>query len=138
MNKYYLLNLSIEVALANADFDATQWRSYMLPRSRGTSLQDPHVKFLVEFFFPDLYDIVERAELAYQYRRRHESDPHSMSNWRFTANLKEGTLFWLQDAVVLLKEFPKLAEMPPWSTMLLDDKAHDAFKTLSRSSLAKW
>jgi len=39
LNRHYLRNLSIEVALANAGFNAKYWNHYILPRSRGSSLQ---------------------------------------------------------------------------------------------------
>ena len=136
--------MSIEVALANAGFDASQWRAYMIPRARGSSTTDPHVKFLIEFFFPDLYDKVERAAEARRGipRKNHsedgvaEHDLFSESNWRFTSTLKEITFFWLQDAVILLKEYPRLVQSTPRSTLTKNAEAREAFSELGKQVLA--
>ena len=101
MNKHYLRSLPTQVLLANAGFHAKEWFNYTIPRCRGTHLSDPEVKRLVEFFFPALYDKVDRAHEAYCDHPRIDAetgraDPVSVTNFRFLANLKQLMLFWLQ------------------------------------------
>ena len=43
------------------------------------------------------------------------------------------TFFWLQDSVVLLKELPELADIKPWSTMLSDASAYEAFQEMAEA-----
>lgn len=123
MNFHYLLTLSPEVLLANAGYDATCWRSYILPRSQGGSLQDVHVKLLIEFFFPNLYEHCNRAQSAYEGAPLVDGDFASETNHRFLENLRNITFFWLQDAVILLQQLPSLKDTPPWSTLLASEPA---------------
>jgi hypothetical protein len=118
LDKHYLRQLSTEVSLANAGFNAKFWKGYVLPRSRGTSASDPHIQRLVEFFYPKVYASYERAKAAFEGNPMSETDVTSTTNFRFISNLIEVTYFWLQDAVVLLQKFPSLASVAPFITLL--------------------
>ena len=125
--------LSIEVCLANAGFNAKDWQMYHLPRSRGTSLQDADVKQLVEFFFPDLYNLVRRATLGY-HGKPEGGDVSSVTNFRFLCNLQEMTFFWIQDAVILLGRDDlkdDLKDEPPWSWMLANEEARKLLESIA-------
>lgn len=118
MDKHYLKNLSYEVLLANAGFNAKQWNLYRIPRSRGTSLNDSFVKILIEFFYPDIYRQCDRARAAYEGRAYYATDAISITNLRFLQTLREITLFWLQDAVLLVERYKNLAGVAPFKTLL--------------------
>lgn len=116
MNHHYLKSMSIEVGLANAGFNAKYWNHYVLPRSRGGSLHDVHVKRLIEFIFPGLLHAHSRAQAAW-----YGSDTTvfaSETNFRFTEMLIHLTFFWLQDAVVLLTQYPEMKDVSPWNMLL--------------------
>jgi hypothetical protein len=129
LNQHYLRNLSTEVALANAGFNAKYWNMYLIPRARGTSMHDEHVKVLIEFFYPNLYEGVKRAKAAYEGNPLRGGDAMSETNYRFLSNLREITFFWLQDAVVLLQQIPELSSADPWRTLLKGAEEHEEIKT---------
>ena len=136
MNHHYLKSLSIQVLLANAGFNAKHWDNYNLPRARAGHLHDPKVKGLIEFFYPNIYDQFNRANEAFNGRPR-PGDMSSETNYRFLFSLINLTLFWLQDAAVLLHRYPGFANIPPWSTMLLDPHQHANFVHLNNIVLNK-
>ena len=131
LDQHYMKMLSIEACLALAGFDATQWHEYLLPRSRGTSVNDPDAKWLIEFFFPELYKTIDRVAAAYESNPHHRDDPISVTNFRFVTTIRELTLFWLQDSVIMLKEYEELACTPPWSTMLKHTEAKRRFDSFA-------
>ena len=139
MDQHYLKNLSIEVLLANAGFNARQWSEYKIPRSRGTSIQDPDTKILVEFFFPDLYEMQLRASNANAGRPTYRTDPQSVTNFEFLSMLREITFFWLQDTVTMLREHRELQRVAPYSTLLegcnKDTRVKQAFEMFSKKVL---
>ena len=118
MDRHYLKNLSYEVLLANAGFNAKQWNLYRIPRSRGTTVHDSHVKTLIEFFFPNLYHACDRARSAFEGNAIEPSDAVSTTNVHFLETVRELTLFWLQDTIILIPHHPELARVAPWSTLL--------------------
>ena len=118
MDQHYLKNLSIECLLGTAGFNAQQWNMYQIPRCRGTRLWDAHTQILIEFFFPNLYYLCERAKAAHEGFPMDDGDAQSETNFRFLTNLREMTFFWLQDAIQLFKECPRITSVPPWSTLL--------------------
>ena len=130
LNHHYLRNLSIEVALANAGFKATAWNDYCLPRSRGSSIHDDYIQRLIEFFFPNLYELCARTFAAFEGNPTFDSDVISETNYRFTHTLRDLMLFWLQDAVVILEELPALADYPPWSSLYKNDDVKRDFTRL--------
>ena len=128
MNHHYLRNLPIEVLLANAGYSAKHWQGYVLPRSRNTSIDDEKTKRLIEFFYPELYAKAHRAKQAFEGAPIEADDAASTTNFRFLANLREITFFWLQDAVVLLSKIPELAGEAPWKTLLEAEHLQDDFR----------
>lgn len=130
MNHFYLKNLSIEVALANAGFNAKHWDAYQIPRSRGATLHDQHIKHLIEFLFPTLLYQHSRAKATFDDQPLVPNDLWSVTNNRFLENIVNITFFWLQDAVVLLDHFPDLCKVPPWHTILADVSAASNFEML--------
>ena len=136
MDQHYLKNLSNEVLLANAGYNAKEWSEYKIPRSRGTSINDNETKILVEFFFADLYNMQERARVAHAGRPQIRSDPNSVTNFEFLTMLREITFFWLQDCVVLLSEQKELQNVAPFSTLLqgciAEPRVREAFDWFSK------
>ena len=136
MDQHYLKNLSIEVLLANAGFNARQWSEYKIPRSRGTSIDDPDTKILVEFFFPGLYEMQQRASNANAGRPTYRTDPQSVTNFEFLSMLREITFFWLQDTVTMLTEHRELQRVAPYTTLLegcnQDARVKQAFEMFSK------
>ena len=149
MNHHYLRSLSHEVTLANAGFNARHWQAYEIPRSRGSALTDNFIKRPIEWIFPDVYAKAEHARKQFNQRShtageqfdatyderlpewaRHELFG-SETNHRFLENIIEMTFFWLQDAVVLLREHPHLADVDPWRTFLSDATNRSDLKQLS-------
>ena len=139
MNRHYLRNLSTEVVLANAGFRATSWKSYYLPRARGGTIHDAHVKRLIEFFYPDLYEKCERAQRAYNGKpdafNEMQWDAISETNVKFLENLRQITFFWLQDAVILLDKDARYGSVRPWSLLYYSQNSDD-FTTLGNQILA--
>ena len=135
LNQHYLKVLSAEVCLANAGFTATERKSYIIPRSRGTALHDECTKQCIEFFYPGLYAIVNRACAAVEDKPICEEDPVSVTNHKFTEMLQMVTFYWLQDAVVLLAKYPELKHRAPWSTLLENEPASTAFRSFSEKVL---
>ena len=88
------------------------------------------MKRLIEFFFPHLYETVERARRAWSGNPVYAEDHGSETNVRFTENLREVTFFWMQDAVVLLARYPGLAEVAPWCTLLESDQCRTDLQVL--------
>lgn len=131
MNFHYLRTLSIHVLLANAGFKATNWENYNIPRSRGTSLDDLHVRQLIEFFYPGVFDMLQKADDAFRGKRLPGGVFKSQTNVLWLRNLVHITFFWLQDAVPLLQRHPELANTPPWCTMLQDEHAYERFRQMS-------
>ena len=117
MNQHYLRNVSVEVCLANGGFNARHWNHYLLPRGRAGKLTDDYVQRLIEHLFPDLYSKVRRAKSAFDGLPEHPDDAISTTNWRFLENLQIITLFWLQDAVVLMTDIPEIASAAPWNLL---------------------
>ena len=117
MNQHYLRNLSIEVLLANSGFNAKNFNHYTLPRGRAGKLSDDHVKRLIEHIYPDLYAKVIRAKAAFDGTPEFETDAVSTTNMRFLQSLQICTLFWLQDAVVLIDRIPELIDIAPWNLL---------------------
>ena len=117
MNQHYLRNLSIEVLLANSGFNAKNFNHYTLPRGRAGKLTDDHVKRLIEHIYPDLYAKVIRAKAAFDGTPEFETDAVSTTNMRFLQSLQICTLFWLQDAVVLIDRIPELIDIAPWNLL---------------------
>ena len=127
LNKHYLRSISIESALGCAGYNAKYWNHYMLPRSRANKITDADSKALIEFFYPDLYAKCDRALAASEGNPMVQSDPISVTNYRFLDNLREITFFWLQDAVIMLDDEAELAGVAPWSTLLgADDEIRGA------------
>jgi hypothetical protein len=122
MNEHYLKALSIDVLLATAGFNAKHWEAYSIPRQRGGNLSDPHMKALIEYWFPGIYYATDRAEAALKGKPYHPADVVSVTNYRFLDNLKHMTMFWIQDAVILLKTHPEIKDHPPWSTFLSEER----------------
>ena len=139
MNRHYLRNLSTEVVLANAGFRATSWKSYYLPRARGGTIHDAHVKRLIEFFYPDLYEKCERAQRAYNGNpdayNSMQCDAISETNLKFLENLRQITFFWLQDAVILLDKDARYGSVRPWSLLYYSQNSDD-FTALGNQILA--
>ena len=131
MNQHYLKALSIEVLLASAGFNAKHWDAYVVPRGRGGSLYDPHVKALVEFFFPDLFNMWHRAVSAFEGNPVVRGDFPSETNTRFLSNLIHIVFFWFQDAVSLLDKYPDLKNQQPWRHFLEDPEARNHFTQLA-------
>ena len=105
----------------------------MVVASAGT-MEDGHIKILVEFFFPNLYETAAKCEDDYRYRKHGRP---SETNYRWTSNLVMLVLFWLQDAVILLGRFgDELACLPPWVNMLHDDAAYAQFHALGQQITA--
>ena len=77
------------------------------------------MKMLIEFFFPNLYELCDRAKAAYEGRAFYPTDAISITNLRFLQTLREITLFWLQDAVLLTERYPDLAGFEPIKTLLV-------------------
>ena len=128
LNKHYLRALSIASALGCAGFNSNFWNHYILPRSRAGKITDPDVKTLIEYFYPGLYAMCERATAAFEGNPMSSTDPMSETNHRFLCNLREITYFWLQDAVIMLDDEADLAGVPPWKTLLQGDtQIRDAF-----------
>ena len=97
-------------------------------------MEDGHIKILVEFFFPNLYETAAKCEDDYRYRKHGRP---SETNYRWTSNLVMLVLFWLQDAVILLGRFgDALACLPPWVNMLHDDEAYAQFHALGQQITA--
>lgn len=130
MNQHYLKNVSNEVCLANAGFNARHWNHYLLPRGRAGKLTDDFVQRLIEHLFPCLYAKVKRAKAAYDRAPEFLSDPISETNMRFTRNLQMITFFWLQDAVVLLDRIPELSSVAPWDLLTRGDSIQSDFERL--------
>ena len=78
---------------------------------------------MIEFLFPNLYEMVDRAEAAFnQHHPEHPEDPESVTNYRWLKNLREITFFWLQDAVELLETSPEIGNAAPWKWLLQSPK----------------
>ena len=90
---------------------------------------------MIEWFFPALYAMALHAHQQFNQRHRHQAGGtinmedfpsgswecfSSETNARFLSNLKECTFFWLQDAPILLRDHPGLANVDPWKTFLSD------------------
>ena len=125
--------LSCQVLLANADFNAQQWKAYRIPRCRGGKLSDDFVQRLIEFFFPDLYGQIERATNAYVYNNPNPlTDPKSETNYEWLTMLREITFFWMQDAVALMRTCPEIVGAPPWSWIAEDANARLELEELGK------
>ena len=90
---------------------------------------------MIEWFFPALYAMALHAHQQFNQRHRHQAGGtinmedfpsgswecfSSETNARFLSNLKECTFFWLQDAPILLRDHPGLANVDPWKAFLSD------------------